>query len=99
MAKRKSESNLFKWKHFKGDIILRTVHWYYCYALYADLKKMAVERGLSIERSIIYRWRDEYGVELAKSTKPYLLVDKFKRLSPRIFYDPIRNLTKISKNI
>ena len=33
----------FKWKQFKGDIILWLVHWYGRYALsYRDLKEMAL---------------------------------------------------------
>ena len=63
----------FKWKQFKGDIILWLVRWYGRYALsYRDLKEMAAERGLSIERSTIYRWVQEYSPELEKRIKPYL---------------------------
>ncbi|OAJ33042.1 hypothetical protein A0O36_02768 [Piscirickettsiaceae bacterium NZ-RLO1] len=42
----------FKWKHYSGDIILWLVRWYGRYALsYRDLKEMAAERGLELERS------------------------------------------------
>ena len=75
MVEYKSKSNPFKWKHFESDIILWTVRWYCRYPLsYKDLKEMAAERGLSIERSTICRWVHEYGVELAKRIKPYLKV-------------------------
>jgi len=44
----------FKWKHFQGDIILWLVRWYGRYALsYNDLKEIAEERGLMINRSTI----------------------------------------------
>ena len=69
----KQEGNLFKWKHFVGMIILWLVRWYGRYALsYADLKEMAAERGLQIERSTICRWFHEYGTMLAKRIKPHL---------------------------
>ena len=63
----------FKWKQFQGEIILWLVRWYGRYALsYNDLKEMAAERGLSVERSTICRWVQEYGPELTKRVKPYL---------------------------
>lgn len=69
----KQESRLFKWKHFTGMIIMWLVRWYGRYALsYYDLKEMAAERGLKIERSTICRWVHEYGVMLAKLVKPFL---------------------------
>lgn len=56
VKKFKEKSNPFKWKHFQGDIILWLVRWYCRYALtYRDLKEMATERGLSVERATIYR--------------------------------------------
>ncbi len=49
------------------------VSWYGRYALsYADLKEMAAERELKIERSRICRWVHEYGAMLAKFIKPFL---------------------------
>ena len=69
----KQESKLFKWKHFEGIIIMWLVRWYGRYALsYADLKEMAAESGLKIERSTICRWVHEYGAMLAKFIKPFL---------------------------
>ena len=66
-------NNPFKWKHFKKDIILWCVRWYCRYALtYADLKEIAAERGLSIERSTICRWVHEYAPELNKRLKQHL---------------------------
>ena len=69
----KQESTLFKCRHFEGIIIIWLVRWYGRYALsYADLKKMAAEHELKIERSTICRWVHEYGAMLAKFIKPLL---------------------------
>lgn len=69
----KSADRPFKWKHFKGDIILWLVQWYCRYALsYNDLKEMANERRLAIERSSICRWVHEYGPEINQRIKPHL---------------------------
>jgi len=55
-----------------GEIILWLTMWYCRYALsYHDLKEMAMERGLKLERSTIYRWVQEYGPEISKRVKPY----------------------------
>jgi transposase, IS6 family len=38
----KDEGNVFKWKHFEGDITLWLVRWYGRYALsYNDLREIA----------------------------------------------------------
>jgi IS6 family transposase len=71
--KNKSTKQPFKWKHFCGEIILWLVRWYCRYALsYNDLKEIAIERGLSVERSTICRWVNEYSPELEKRVRPYL---------------------------
>ena len=63
----------FKWKHFQGDIILWLVRWYGRYALsYNDLKEIAEERGLMVNRSTIFRWVQEYAPELERRIKPHL---------------------------
>lgn len=72
----RKESNLkenpFKWKHFSGEIILWLVRWYCRYALsYNDLKEIAAERGLCVERSTVCRWVQEYAPQLAKRVKTY----------------------------
>jgi transposase-like protein len=65
----------FKWKHFVGEVILWLVRWYCRYALsYRDLKEIAAERGLSVERSTIMRWVHEYSPELEKRIKPHLKI-------------------------
>lgn len=63
----------FKWKHFQGDIILWLVRWYGRYALsYNDLKEIAAERNLFVDRSTIFRWVHEYSPELEKRVKHHL---------------------------
>ncbi len=46
-----------KWKHFEGEIILLCVRWYLKYALsYRNLEEIMMERGLSVDRTTIYRF-------------------------------------------
>ncbi|RNC76547.1 IS6 family transposase, partial [Piscirickettsiaceae bacterium NZ-RLO2] len=74
MARRKrfKKNQPFKWKHYSGEIILWLVRWYGHYALsYRDLKEIAAERGLEIERSTICRWVHEYGSQIAKRLRPH----------------------------
>lgn len=55
----------FKWKHFSGEMMLWSVHWYCRYVLsYADIQEKAIERGLEVERSALYRWVQEFRPEL-----------------------------------
>lgn len=73
VKKFKNPEKPFKWKQFKGEIILWLVRWYCRYALsYNDLKEIASERNLSIERSTICRWVHEYAPELEKRVKTHL---------------------------
>ncbi|ALB24482.1 hypothetical protein Psal006b_03325 (plasmid) [Piscirickettsia salmonis] len=74
MARRKrfKKNQPFKWKQYSGEIILWLVRWYGRYALsYRDLKEIAAERGLELERSTICRWVHEYGPEIAKRLRPH----------------------------
>jgi hypothetical protein len=65
--------NPFKWRHFQPEIILLTVRWYLRYSLsYRDLEEMMAERGLSVDRTTIYRWVQEYAPEIDKRSRPYL---------------------------
>jgi transposase, IS6 family len=49
-------SNLFKWKHFVGEIILLNVRWYLKYPLsYRNLKEMMAERGVEVDHTTIMR--------------------------------------------
>ena len=66
-------TDLFKWRHYEGEIILTCVRWYLRYALsYRDLAEMMTERGLSVDHSTIFRWVQDYAPEMEKRTRPYL---------------------------
>ena len=70
--KYKNEAKPFKWKHTKGELILWLVRWYCRYALsFRDLKEIAQERGLTVNRSTIYRWVQEYAPQINKRLKPH----------------------------
>ena len=69
----KDKEKPFKWKHFEGEIILWLVRWYSRYALsYNDLVEIAAERGLSVWRSTICRWVQQYSPELERRVKSVL---------------------------
>lgn len=71
--KYKNPKKPFKWKHASGEIILWLVMWYCRYALsYRDLQEIAMERGLELDHTTIYRWVQEYAPEINKRTKPHL---------------------------
>ena len=46
--------NDFKWKHFRGEIILGCVRWYCKYGIsYRDLEEMMVERGVEARNQFL----------------------------------------------
>ena len=56
-----AETNLFKWRHYEGEVIVLCVRWYLRYSLsYRDLEEMMIERGLSVDHTTIYRWVQDY---------------------------------------
>ncbi len=60
----------FKWKHFAPEIILWCLHWYGSTPMsYANLSDMLQERGISVNRSTIYRWFIEYAPALRKKVR------------------------------
>ena len=66
-------AEMFKWKHFSGEIILWAVRWYCQFALsYRDIVLMMQERGLSATHTTLMRWVHQYGPELKKRMKPHL---------------------------
>jgi len=66
-------SNPFKWRHYQGDIIMWCVRCYLRYPIsFAHMAEMAIERGLAIDASCIWRWVQIYGPELDKRCRPYL---------------------------
>jgi len=66
-------ANPFKWRHYPGDIILWCVRWYLRYPLsVAQMSEMAVERGLFISPSCVWRWVQVYGPELDRRCRRHL---------------------------
>lgn len=62
----------FKWKHFAPDVILWCLRWYGSTPMsYANLSEMLAERGISVNRSTIYRWFIEYAPKLRKKLRRY----------------------------
>ena len=63
---------VFKWKHFRGEIILGCVRWYCKYGIsYRDLEEMMLERGITVDHSTLYRWVQEYAPEIEKRLRWY----------------------------
>jgi IS6 family transposase len=57
----------FKGRHFEREIVLWAVRWYCRYGVsYRDLEQMMGERGVSVDHSTIYRWRQRYAPEIEK---------------------------------
>ncbi|MGX9522770.1 IS6 family transposase [Vibrio mediterranei] len=60
----------FKWKYFAPEIILWCLRWYGSTPMsYANLSDMLQERGISVNRSTIYRWFIEYAPALRKKLR------------------------------
>ena len=57
----------FKWRHFRGEIILWAVRWYCRYGVSCrDLEEMLEERGVSVDHTTIYRWVQAYAPEIER---------------------------------
>jgi len=66
-------TNLFKWRHYEGEIILQGVRWYLRYALsYRDVEELMAERGLSVDHTTLFRWVQAYAPEIDKRIRPHL---------------------------
>ncbi len=64
--------NDFKWRHFRGDVILWAVRWYCKYGIsYRDLETMLCERGVNVDHTTIYRWVQHYAPEMEKRLRWY----------------------------
>ena len=60
----------FKWKHFAPEIILWCLCWYGSTQMsYANISDMLAERGISVNRSTIYRWFIEFLPKLRKKSR------------------------------
>ncbi len=65
----------FKWKHFAPEIILWCLRWYGSTPMsYANLSDMLAERGISVNRSTIYRWFIEYAPALRKKLRRHQFI-------------------------
>ncbi|WP_386630152.1 IS6 family transposase [Sulfitobacter geojensis] len=63
----------FKHDRFPREIVLCPVRWYLRYPLsYQDVVDLLAERGVSVDRSTVYRWVQTFGPELAKGTEKHL---------------------------
>ena len=62
----------FKWRHFRGEIILSCVRRYCKYGIsYRDLEEMMLERGLDVNHTTLYRWVQHYAPEMEKRLRWY----------------------------
>ena len=62
----------FKWRHFRGEMILSCVRWYCKYGIsYRDLAEMMLERGLEVDHTTLYRWVQHYAPEMEKRLRWY----------------------------
>ncbi|SHL68745.1 DDE domain-containing protein [Nitrosospira sp. Nsp11] len=62
----------FKWRHFRGELILGCVRWYCKYGIsYRDLAEMMLERGLDVDHTTLYRWVQHYAPEMEKRLRWY----------------------------
>jgi len=63
----------FKHHGFPGDIILCAVRWYLRYLLsYQDVVDFLPERGITVNRSTVYRWVTKFGPEIVKRMEKHL---------------------------
>ena len=63
-------SSSFKWKHYKGEIILLNVRWYLKYPLsYRNLEEMMAERGIKVDHTTIMGWVHQYSPEIEKKIR------------------------------
>ena len=57
----------FKWRHFRGEIILWAVRWYCRYGVsHRDLEEMLEERGVSVDHTTIHRWVQAFAPEIER---------------------------------
>lgn len=69
----KNHKSPFKWRHFEPPIILLCVRWYCRYQLsYRDLEEVMRERGLSADRTTVWRWVQKYAPEINRRMRPHL---------------------------
>jgi IS6 family transposase len=65
--------NLFKWRRYRGHLILLSVRWYLEFTLsYRQLTQLLAEHGWKIHHSSVFRWVQRYAPELEQRCRPYL---------------------------
>src|SRR3954467_4273615 len=69
----RSTKNAFKWRRYKGQLILLCVRWYLSFTLsYRQLEKMLREQGWAVDHTSVFRWGQRCGRELAKRCRAFL---------------------------
>src|SRR3954447_8737673 len=69
----RSAKDLFKWRQYKGKLILLCVRWYLAFTLsYRQLERMLREQGWSVDHTSVFRWVQRYGPEFAKHCRAFL---------------------------
>jgi transposase-like protein len=72
MITRTAEIDLFKGRHFDGEIIVLCVRWYLSFKLSSrDLIQMMSERGIFLAHTTILRWVQRYVPEFEKRWNRY----------------------------
>lgn len=63
----------FKHHRFPQEIILCAVRWHLRFPLsYQEVVDLLAERGITVDRSTVYRWLIQFGLEITKRTEKYL---------------------------
>lgn len=63
----------FNHHRFPKEVILCAVRWYLRYPVsYQDVVELLAERGVTVDRSTVYRWVQKFGPELTKRTEKRL---------------------------
>lgn len=69
----RSLKNDFKWRQYKGQLILLCVRWYLAFTLsYRQLESLLREQGWTVDHTSVFRWVQRYGPELAKRCRIFL---------------------------
>lgn len=66
-------SSPFKHHRFPREVILCAVRWYLRFPLsYQDVVDLLAERGIDVDRSMVFRWVQKFGPELTRLTGRHL---------------------------
>ncbi len=85
----------FKWRHYRGEVILWAVRWYCRYGIsYRELEEMLAERGVEVDHTTIYRWVQHYAPEMGRR-----LLAPIGYIPPNEaeekYYENMKNLDKV----